>query len=198
MGRILLNGRPDFGGRSLARLMAFIDGGYLRSNFELKCNSTSLNFEVLKNEFVSNFNANCQGKYDGDLLRVYYYDAAVKPSNEKFKAQENYFSKIRAINGFDIRLGRLIHSGNQGTGRLRQKGVDVRLAVDMISKAYQNHYDFAILLAGDNDFLDVVEEVKDAGKRVYGMYFRDHISKQLQDSFDARIEIDNFVNNLSK
>jgi len=189
-------GRPDFGGRSLAKLMAFVDGGYLRNNFERKCNSTSINFEVLKNQFVSNFNANCQGKYEGDIFRVYYYDAAVRPSDEKFKEQEEFFSKIRIINGFDIRLGRLTSTGNQGKGPLKQKGVDVRLAVDMISKAYQNDYDFAILLAGDDDFLDVVEEVKDAGKRVYGMYFRDHISKDLQNSFDARIEIDNFVNSL--
>jgi uncharacterized LabA/DUF88 family protein len=46
--------------------------------------------------------------------------------------------------------------------------VDTLIAIDMISKAYENHYDVDILLAGDDDFLDVVNAVKNAGKRVYG------------------------------
>ena len=66
----------------------------------------------------------------------------------------------------------------------------------MISKAYSNQYEFAILLAGDSDFLEVVNAVKDSGKRVFGMYFRGHIADDLFDAFDARIEIENFVNNL--
>ena len=72
---------------------------------------------------------------------------------------------------------------------LKQKGVDVRLATDMITKAYQDHYDFAILFAGDDDFSDVVNAVKDAGKRVIGIYLKEHVSLNFKNSIDIRFEI---------
>lgn len=84
-----------------------------------------------------------------------------------------------------------------GRGTFRQKGVDTLIALDMLSKAYENHYDSAILVAGDDDFLDVVHAVKNAGKKVYGAFFEKHISQDLKDSFDRRIHlVDTFFLNL--
>lgn len=180
----------------LAKIMAFIDGGYLRQNLRKKFNSDFANYFVLKDRFIQEFNGNCNGNYHGDLIRAYYYDAIVDASHPKFAEQNEYFEQIRAINSFEVRLGRLIQSGNQDEEHLKQKGVDVLLAVDMVTMAYENHYEFALLLAGDNDFLDVVKVIKNKGKRVFGFYFRDHISKQLLNILDARIAIDNFVNPL--
>jgi uncharacterized LabA/DUF88 family protein len=60
----------------------------------------------------------------------------------------------------------------------------------MISKAYQNHYDVAVLFAGDDDFVDVVKSVKNAGKQVYGVYFDKVTSQELKDSLDKRIPIE--------
>ena len=51
----------------------------------------------------------------------------------------------------------------------------------MLSKAYENHYDIAILLSGDDDFLDIVTAVKDAGKRVFGTFIEGHISEVLKE-----------------
>lgn len=36
----------------------------------------------------------------------------------------------------------------------------------MITKAFKNHYDIAILVSGDADFVQVVQEVKDLAKHV--------------------------------
>ncbi len=180
----------------VARLMGFIDGGYLRSEFEKKMGQDTINFEKLKGRMMEYFNANCNGKYDGDLVRVYYYDAIADRLDPKYQEQEDYFSRIKGINGYQVRLGKLVPTGKDGKGTPKQKGVDVLLATDMITKAYNNHYDFAILLAGDSDFLEVVNAVKDSGLRVFGMYFREHITDDLYDAFDARIEIDNFINDL--
>ena len=37
----------------------------------------------------------------------------------------------------------------------------------MLSKAFQNHYDVAVFLGGDDDFIDFIETVKElAGKSV--------------------------------
>jgi uncharacterized LabA/DUF88 family protein len=39
-------------------------------------------------------------------------------------------------------------------------------------------------VAGDEDLLDIVNAVKNTGKRVYGAYLENHISVELKDSFD--------------
>jgi len=185
-----------FGGNNpgLAKLMGFIDGGYLREQFKQKFNSDEINFDILKDQLVKIFNANCEGHYKGDMTRIYYYDGRVNHTDSKFNEQEEYFAKIRNIGGYEVRFGRLKPTGEKRSGPLKQKGVDVRMAVDMITKAYLNHYDFAIMLAGDDDFLDVVNAVKDTGKRVYGIYFSERISKELLDSWDVKYNIQNIIN----
>lgn len=179
----------------LTRLMAFIDGGYLRENFKRETGLDIINYNSLHDQLTQNFNANCRGLYRGDLIRVNYYDAIVDYADSKYKEQDEYFSKIRNIDSYEVRLGRLNPAGEQKS-QLKQKGVDVHLAVEMITKAYLDHYDFALLLAGDDDFLDVVGAVKDTGKRVFGFYFLNHISKKLSEAFDAKIPMNNFVNML--
>jgi uncharacterized LabA/DUF88 family protein len=87
---------------------------------------------------------------------------------------------------FELRLGRIKYDDE---GKTRQKGVDVLVAIDMISKAYQNHYDIAVFFAGDDDFVDVVKAVKDAGKQVYGVYFDRLASRELKHNFDKRFPI---------
>jgi len=179
----------------IAKIMAFVDGEYLRGGCANRFDE-EINYQKLKECILSYFNANCNGKYAGDLVRVYYYDAIVDRLNPKYNEKNDYFNRIKGNNGYQVRLGKVVPTGKDGSGQLKQKGVDVLLAVDMITKAYSNQYEFAILLAGDRDFLEVVNAVKDSGKRVFGMYFRGHIADDLFDAFDARIEIENFVNEL--
>jgi uncharacterized LabA/DUF88 family protein len=83
--------------------------------------------------------------------------------------QKAYLQKIKAVDYFEVRLGRLKRQKERG---FKQKGVDTLIAIDMITKAYQNHYDVAILVAGDEDLLDLVNEVKNTGKRVFGAYLK--------------------------
>jgi uncharacterized LabA/DUF88 family protein len=59
----------------------------------------------------------------------------------------------------------------------------------MVSKAYMDHYDIAFLVTGDEDFLPVVDAVKNAGKRVFGIYFDTWISEDLKNSFDEFLEL---------
>ena len=184
-----------YGRIPLARVMAFIDGGYLREQCSKKFND-KINFEELKGHIIGQFNSNTNGNYKGDLIRIYYYDAIVDHENPKFKEQTDYFNRIIDINGYEVRLGDLIPTGKDGKGSLKQKGVDVLLAVDMLSKAYSEQYDFAVIIAGDSDFFEVVNAVKDSGKRVFGMYFRNHIAENLYDVLDARIEMDDLTSSL--
>lgn len=137
--------------KHLARLMVFIDGGYLRENFKRIFDSDFFDCKEVIEIAVDTFNQEYP-IFDGDLIRVYYYDGIVDPLHENYEKQMKYFEEIRTIEFYEVRLGRLIPSGKDGKGTLKQKGVDVKLASDMIVKAYQNHYDFAVLFAGDDDF----------------------------------------------
>jgi uncharacterized LabA/DUF88 family protein len=117
-----------------------------------------------------------------ELIRTYYYDAQIseKEDRKKYREINKNMERVEYIPGFDVRLGTL----KKTKDGYRQKGVDTLIAIDMLSKAYENHYDMAVLVAGDEDFLEVVKSVKNTGKRVIGVFFRSHISENLMNSFD--------------
>lgn len=53
-----------------------------------------------------------------------------------------------------------------------EKGVDVKIAVDMIKLAYEDMYDVAFLVSGDGDLADAVLLVQELGKSVCNVIFR--------------------------
>lgn len=173
-------------------VMIFIDGGYLRDGFKKiigreigrRARATD-DFRILQRSLMRYI------RYEdivGELRRVYYYDAIVDPSDspEKYEEQNSYFENIRKCDFYTVKLGRMIKTN----GDYRQKGVDVLIAIDMLTKAFQNHYDIAVFVGGDDDFIDLVESVKElAGKRIYGFYFPRNTSKRLLNKFDSRIDL---------
>jgi len=48
----------------------------------------------------------------------------------------------------------------------REKGIDVRLAIDMVMGAARDEYDVAVLVSADTDLVPAVEAVFEMGKRV--------------------------------
>jgi len=55
--------------------------------------------------------------------------------------------------------------------RTRTKGVDIALTTDLLSNAYRDNFDSAVLVAGDGDYVPLVEEVKRLGKVVHVAFF---------------------------
>ena len=53
----------------------------------------------------------------------------------------------------------------------KSKGVDVTLTKDVLSHAFLNNYDQAVLIAGDGDFVPLLEEVKRVGRNIYVAFF---------------------------
>jgi len=178
-------------------VMIFVDGGYIREIFRDRFGHDNIDFGKLVN--IMNEYPFRRRSIQGELLRAYYYDAIVEQSEEPrlFSKQRAYFDAIENLPDVEVRLGRLIRTH---TGFYRQKGVDVLLAVDMLSMAFQNHYEIAIFLGGDDDLVDLINAVKDsAGKRVFGFYYPHRISKRLFNSFDHRFELDeNILNSVKK
>lgn len=68
----------------------------------------------------------------------------------------------------------------------KTKGVDIAFATDVLSNAYLNNYEAAVLVAGDGDYLPLVEEIKHAGKLALLWFFDDaSLSPQLRLACDA-------------
>lgn len=113
------------------------------------------------------------------LIRPYAYDGhcCTDGSDEGF---HNYLRRC----GCTVRLSNVHHIG------AGQKGVDVDLATDMILFACRNHYDVAILVSGDGDFIPAVEKVKDMGKRVEIACFENTINDGLRLSADVYHDLD--------
>ena len=73
---------------------------------------------------------------------------------------------------------------------LIEKGVDILLASDMLSSAYNNAYDTAILVSGDGDFAYVIENIKLLKKRVQVSYFPKRKCWHLRQISDKFISLD--------
>jgi len=169
--------------------MIFIDGGYLRNGLKVLFRDENVDKKIdygKLREYLVRVVAS-QGTRP-ELIRAYYYDGIVDPRGDPdgYEEQDAYFDRIRSKKQYEIRLGRLIKT-EKGS---RQKGVDILIAVDMLSKGYLRHYDIAAFLGGDDDFVDLITAVKNsAGRRVYGFYFSHNISPRLANCFDVESKL---------
>ena len=60
----------------------------------------------------------------------------------------------------------------------------------MVSFAYENKYDTAILVSGDGDFVPAIKKVQKLGKKVENAYFSANRSSYLKSVCDASILLD--------
>lgn len=156
------------------RVMVFIDGPALyhelKTRFERR-----LNFETFAKKLVG----------DRRLVRIYYYDAVVDQTQarEAYKMQQRFFTALQSIPYWELRLGHLVYRPN---GAAYEKGLDMRLALDMLAHAVRDNFDVAILVSGDSDFVDAVRAVKDQGKHLEVAFFAS-TSRALRDVADRAI-----------
>lgn len=75
-------------------------------------------------------------------------------------------------------------------GRGREKQVDVYLATEIVALAYEDAYDVAYLISGDEDYVPAIERVHAKGKQVIAVTFRDALSGELRKKADEVIELD--------
>ena len=126
-----------------------------------------------------------------DLISVYYYNVppprVLRP--EQIAAQERYYSRIQNAPGVVFRLGHLQERRVGDRVLFEEKGVDVTIAIDMLTGAFENRYDTAILVSSDGHFAPLAREVQRRGKRVEYLYFANgRLSRALQQACDISRE----------
>ena len=75
----------------------------------------------------------------------------------------------------------------------RSKRIDISLATDMLSHAHRGNYDIAILVAGDEDYVPLVEAVMAEGCRVVLWFLEDGLSPALKLKVDHYFDIGTFL-----
>ena len=156
----------------------FIDGGYLREGIDKlqQMLLTTQAPELSLNPFSDVF------------TKVFYYDASpVSDSHPKPADVADGQAFDELMQRFNRTRGCHVFVGKTTGRRKRQKQVDVQLAVDMLSHTLHGNMQSATLLAGDQDFLPVLDALKLAGMYTTLVYTRDSFSDDLVSAADESI-----------
>jgi len=127
---------------------------------------------------------------DRQLTSKRYYIGVVKnfdnskKSQKMERSQQKFLSALES-EGFDIKRGRLMYD----SGNIREKGVDVKLSIDLVVGAVDNLYDTAIVISSDTDIIPAIQYVQKAlGKKVEYVGFSERPSfGMLRQSTTGRI-----------
>jgi len=147
------------------RVCIFIDG----SNFYHALKDADLPVRVDLGKLASKLTG-----HDRRHVHTYYYNTPlIRPRrddpdysarDERCRSQQRFFNALRFIPNLTFKPGRFQRLPNGGQV---EKGVDVMLAIDMLTLAFKDRYDVAILVSSDADFKHAVDVVKfETGKTV--------------------------------
>ncbi len=144
------------------KVCIYIDGsnfyGYLKDKEISFPKGTKFNFKKFVDFLVNNRTCISKRYYTGIFRNI---DGTPK-SAELVRGQQKFLSKLESHEGFTIKRGRILYD----SGRIREKGTDVKIAADLIIGAVDNIYDTAILVSSDTDLIPAIKYVKYLKKKL--------------------------------
>ena len=188
------------------------DGAFLRKKFHaaFKKDITAENIQLFTNDLLSKFNLSSE-----DLHRMYYYDCApctAKTStpvlNKAFLFEKTpqytngtqLLSEIKKLDFFAVREGTLQFSGwklkksaynktpladDDFEPELHQKGVDIKIGLDLAWISYNHIADRVIFVTGDSDFVPAIKTARRNGIFVYLVTLNHMVRSELPDNCDV-------------
>jgi uncharacterized LabA/DUF88 family protein len=100
------------------------------------------------------------------LVSKRYYVGIVRNHDHTAKSQQlvdqqqRFLANLEA-EGYAIERGRIVYDH-----KIREKGVDVKIAVDLIVGATADEYDTAVVASSDTDLIPAIKHVISVGKKV--------------------------------
>ena len=160
----------------MKKVILLIDAGYLQHvlrDDNIVCNTGAI-VEIAHACILND---------DEELHKIMYYDCDSfdpidKNTNKPFfyllkhtngkklvKKPNKLITELRQKDLFAIRLGALkfdswTNKGKTGKPNFKQKGVDMRIGLDMAHLAHQGNIDRIILITGDTDFIPAMKYVR--------------------------------------
>ncbi len=154
---------------SYSRVMVFIDYRNINNSVRYLDDSLTMDLAALVKKLVGK--RNLVGAYVFDARKMY------TDSSDETIAMHNSLRE----QGFRV-IAR--ESLTLKDGHTEQKEVDVSMACEMLEHALNNHYDVAIVVSGDRDFVPAIQKVQTAGKRVEVAAFDDVFNEESRRSAD--------------
>jgi uncharacterized LabA/DUF88 family protein len=166
----------------MTRVSVLIDGGHLRVQ-------AAQAHQTYNPDFIEKIAHSCL-ESDESLLRVLYYDCApyvgkvplpVSGEESEFKGSDAWLKVLARKNLFAVRLGVLKFRGfkprkiplaaapltdNDFKPIFEQKGVDMRIGLDIANFAAKRSVDRIILITADTDCLPAMKHARIAGLQI--------------------------------
>ena len=160
------------------RVMIFIDGSNLYHVLKQNTDKQNLDYKKFSDKLCG----------DRELIRTYYYNIRQEsPDNPQLaQSQDRFLNGLYQTEFLEVKLGIWKQRGQT----MVEKGVDVMIASDLISHAYEDHYDTAILVSGDADFYPALQVVKDTGKQVEVAAFDSNLSSEAARFSDVLVKFE--------
>jgi len=143
------------------RVIVFLDG----SNFYHRLRDSELDFrQLLTFDYKGFAKWLAHGR---EIVDCIYYVALVRKevgnikSEELVKDQQKLFATLQKQD-WEIKTGYMMKHDKD----YKEKGVDIKLAVDILDMAYQNKYDTAIVVSSDTDLIPGIIRAKELGKKI--------------------------------
>lgn len=121
---------------------------------------------------------------DLDLIRPYFFN-----SHPPDHYPEGWYYFLRIEGGFRVVSKTLKERGEE----YKEKGVDIALATELIGQGFNDSYDVAVLVSGDDDYDRAVKYVQDQGEIVQAAMFENNASGGLKTTADKFIPLDDIA-----
>lgn len=170
------------------RVCVFVDGSNFYNACKRNLTRTDINLSAFGNFLVTP---------QRQLVRTYYYTCRLPPDSDPaaVRSQQRFLTALDRLPYFEVRYGKLVKRDHECPNcsnvyeKLQEKGVDMRIGVDMLALASRDMYDVAVLVTGDGDLREAVQAVKDLGKHVEVATFRVGRSDELVQVADVVTEL---------
>ena len=125
-----------------------------------------------------------------EYIRSYVFGSLEPDDHLKEKALAH---NLRS-NGFEVHIrSPALMEVRDGRSQRREKGVDTALVTKMLAFGFRDVFDDLVLVSGDADFVEALQEVKDLGKRVEVVAFRNSLSEDLKNVADQVVWLDDLA-----
>lgn len=175
---------PNDGSSRDTRIMIFADGENFAIGFKnlIGTNKIPGHISYCEDVYVWSNIFNRMIIESFTLIRIYYYTSVVGATDKIEKIEDE-------LKGLKIEVPRVFKKDKNK----KSKMVDISLATDMLLHAFRNNYDIALLLAGDGDYVPLVQAVQMEGKRVYGWFIENRTNIKLKTALDYFADLTDFL-----
>lgn len=148
----------------MERISIYVDNSNIFKGFQKY--SIKADYEKLKNIIT----------IGRKLNKIYLYEGVIYPISPEKK---NWYENLTKKSGYVIKVS----FDKIALNDVVEKKIDIQIAIDMVSHAYEDNYDRAILVSGDGDFVPLVKKIKELKKNIELWSFKYSLANTLKEEF---------------